>query len=242
MELVTDTYRVRSIDHAHSLIERCCRHIGNPVIRGPGERRSIALTFDDGPSPGTLLLLKYLTEAGVRATFFQCGLNVLRHAEVARAVLQAGHEIGNHSYSHARLAPRPGWRPNLRSPRFVVNEFAAAQAVFRAELGMSPVLMRVPYGLHWFGTESAERQLGLRDILWTLIGHDWEWPVRQCAEFLLSGVAPGAILCLHDGRDIRPSPDIETTIRTVRRIVPVLLDLGYRFETVSELLQPDRVR
>jgi len=236
---VPDSFWTSGLTLAHHITEQCCRLIGDPVLRGPGGRKSIALTFDDGPSPGTLRLLDYLAKTGVKATFFQCGLNVLRDAEAARAVLRAGHEIGNHSYSHARLAPRPGWKPNLRSPGFVVKEFAAAQEVFRCELGVAPVLMRVPYGLHWFGTSAAANQLGLRDILWTVIGHDWEWPAGQVAEFVLAGIVPGAILCLHDGRDIRACPEIDATIAAVRQIVPVLLDRGYRFETVSELLRAD---
>jgi peptidoglycan-N-acetylglucosamine deacetylase len=225
---------------AHNVIERCCRLIGDPIKRGPGNRCSIALTFDDGPSMGTLSLLDHLSSLGVKATFFECGMNVLRHPDIARAVRDAGHEIGNHTYSHARLAPRPGWKLNLRSPRFVLKEFSDAQEVFRTELGLSPTLMRVPYGIHWFGTSAARRRLGLLDILWTVIGHDWEWPAGQVAEFVLSRSSRGAIICLHDGRDIRPLPDIETTLRAVRQIVPVLLDRGYAFETVSELLQSDR--
>jgi peptidoglycan/xylan/chitin deacetylase (PgdA/CDA1 family) len=209
-------------------------------MRGPGNRSSIALTFDDGPSEGTLPLLDYLASLRVKATFFQCGLNVLRHPEIARAVRGAGHEIGNHTFSHARLAPRPGWDPNLKSPRFVLREFAKAQAVFQRELGLSPRLMRVPYGLHWFGTGAAQRQLGLLDIMWTVIGHDWEWSTEQVTELVLSQASRGGIICLHDGRDIRPSPDITTTLCAVRELVPRLLDRGYAFETVSELLQPEQ--
>lgn len=228
-----------SIEYAHRLTERCCRLIGEPIIRGPGNRCSIALTFDDGPSLGTLPLLDLLSSFDVRATFFQCGMNVLRHPEVARAVLEAGHEIGNHTYSHARLAPRPSWKPNLRSPRFVLKEFSDAQEVLRAELGISPRLMRVPYGIHWFGTSAACRRLGLLDIMWTVIGHDWEWPAERVTERVLSDASWGGIVCLHDGRETRPLPDIETTLCAVRQIVPVLLDRGYVFETVSELLRPD---
>lgn len=197
----------------------------------------MALTFDDGPGAGTPALLDDLSRFGVKATFFQCGLNVLRHPEIARAVASAGHEIGNHSYSHARMAPRLGWHPNLRLPRFVVKEFTDAQRVFRQELGCAPLVMRVPYGLHWFGTEEAARTLGLTDILWTAIGHDWEWPAERVAEHVLAAVSPGAILCLHDGRDVRPAPDIAATLDAVRLIVPRLIGEGYELETVSGLLK-----
>jgi peptidoglycan/xylan/chitin deacetylase (PgdA/CDA1 family) len=237
---VTDSLWRSGIARANGMIERCSRLIGNPIIRGPGNRRSIALTFDDGPSLGTLPLLEQLSSLGVRATFFQCGVNVLRHPEIALTVRNAGHEIGNHTYSHARLAPRASWKPNLKPPGFVFKEFSDAQEVFRRELGLSPLVMRVPYGIHWFGTEAARKRLGLLDILWTVIGHDWEWSAEQVAELVISQVSPGAIICLHDGRDIRPLPDIETTLCAAKQIVPVLIDRGYSFETVSELLQPDR--
>ena len=198
----------------------------------------MALTFDDGPSVATPALLDELARYGVKATFFQCGLNVLRHPEIARAVAGAGHEIGNHSYSHARLAPRPGRHVNLHSPRFVVKEFADAQRVFRDEIDCTPAVMRVPYGLHWFGTGAAARRLGLTDILWTAIGHDWEWPAGRVAEHVLAAVSPGAILCLHDGRDVQPAPDISVTLDAVRQIVPRLLGEGYELNTVSGLLVP----
>jgi peptidoglycan/xylan/chitin deacetylase (PgdA/CDA1 family) len=120
-----------------------------------------------------------------------------------------------------------------------VKEFSVAQQIFRDELGLAPVLMRVPYGIHWFGTGTAQKQLALVDVLWTVIGHDWEWSAEQVAEFVLSKASPAAIICLHDGRDIHPLPDIETTLCAVSQIVPALSARGFAFETVSGLLEPD---
>ena len=90
---------------------------GPSVWRGNPSRKTVALTFDDGPSEGTGQILDILARYNAPATFFQIGANVDRLPEVARAVAQAGHAIGNHSYSHPlfcffRLpkfsAPRPG--------------------------------------------------------------------------------------------------------------------------------------
>ena len=220
----------------HAWIEWGCGRIGNPVCKGPGRRRSVALTFDDGPSPGTTRLLDLLAQNSIKATFFQCGLNVLRYPEIARAVRDAGHEIGNHSYSHARLAPRPSWSPNVRTPGFVLKEFRTAQDVFREQLGVLPAVMRVPYGLYWFGVDQAARLLQMRDVLWTVIGHDWEWPAERVAGHICASVAPGSIICLHDGRDVQACPDIDETVRAVRRVISALSDAGYQFETVSDLL------
>ncbi len=209
------------------------------IHHGPGQRRSIALTFDDGPSPGTSALLDYLQSQTVRATFFQCGENVLRHPETARAVHLAGHEIGNHTFSHPRLCPRLGWPPNLLSPFTVYREFARTQTLLETEVGVSPRLLRAPYGLRWFGMRTVQRRLKLSGIMWTVIGRDWVLSGPEIADRVLHGVTQSGIVCLHDGRETRPNPDISQTLAAVRQIVPVLKDQGYTFETVSDLLRPD---
>src|ERR1700716_402027 len=91
---------------------------GPSVWRGPRNRRAVALTFDDGPSESTPQLLDVLASYQVSATFFQCGANVARLPEIARAVQQAGHDIGNHSHTHPLLC--------FRSPRFIEEELRRA--------------------------------------------------------------------------------------------------------------------
>lgn len=209
------------------------------IHHGPGQRRSIALTFDDGPSPGTRPLLDYLASQSVRATFFQCGENILRHPEIARAVNLAGHEIGNHTFSHPRLCPTLAWPPNLLSPFTIYKEFARAQTVIETETGVRPHLLRAPYGLRWFGMRTVQRRFDLKAIMWTVIGRDWILPASEIAERVVQGATPGGIVCLHDGRENRPNPDIAQTLEAIRYIVPLLRDQGYTFETVSDLLQPD---
>jgi len=86
---------------------------------------------------------------------------------------------------------------------------------------------------------AVQRQLGLKSILWTVIGRDWIAPTPAITDIVLQGATPGGIICLHDGRDIQPDPDISQTIAAVRQIVPRLRDKGYVFETVSDLLRPD---
>lgn len=199
----------------------------------------MALTFDDGPSGGTPELLDYLREQGVRATFFVCGVNVRRRPETARAAVAGGHELANHTWSHRRLCPRPGWRINLLRPAAVFDEIGRAQAELFTATGVWPRLVRAPYGLRWWGMRRAQRRFGLLHVLWTTIGHDWEWDAEQVAAHVLRTARPGGIVCLHDGRDTRGDADITVTLAAVRRIVPELKRLGYSFETVSELLRPD---
>ena len=207
------------------------------MYRGLGRRRSLALTFDDGPSEGSLRLIEYLAEEGIRATFFQCGQNVERHSGIARAIRDAGHEIGNHTYSHARLFPRIGRRFYWPTAALMAREVARAQNIIESETGVTPRLFRAPYGLRWWGLDAAQKQFDLLGVMWTVIGHDWEWPADRVAQRVLRKAGPGGIVCLHDGRDIQPSPDVSEMLKAVRQIVPVLKSQGYAFETVSELLR-----
>lgn len=190
----------------------------------------MALTFDDGPSEGTPEILEILARYGAAATFFQCGANVERLPSIARAVSEAGHEIGNHSYAHPLLCFRP--------PGFIEDDLRRAQDAIQRRAGAAPRWFRPPFGVRWFGLARAQRRLGLTGVMWTAIGYDWSLGVEKVVARSMAGVSPGSILCLHDGRELRAKPDIGVTVEAVRRLAPMLLDRGYRFETVSRLLCP----
>lgn len=217
---------------AYGVAGRTAKIFGPSVYRGPGQRRSIALTFDDGPSEGTLSLLAYLDQENIKATFFQCGKNVQRLPHIARDVVSAGHELGNHTYSHPKLY--------LRTPWFVSRQFSTAQKIIEQATGVSPRFLRAPYGFKWFGLRGVQKRLHLLGVMWTVIGHDWEWPASRIAEHVLRHASPGGIVCLHDGRDIQINPDVSEMLTAVRTIVPALKSQGYRFETVSEILRTDQ--
>jgi peptidoglycan/xylan/chitin deacetylase (PgdA/CDA1 family) len=74
--------------------------------------------------------------------------------------------------------------------------------------------------------------------MWTVIGYDWSRKADVVVERVSARAGNGAIICLHDGRELRANPDIGVTVEAVRRLVPMLLDRGYKFETVSRLLCP----
>jgi peptidoglycan/xylan/chitin deacetylase (PgdA/CDA1 family) len=200
------------------------------VYRGPASRRSIALTFDDGPSESTPELLRLLAEHNVLATFFECGASVERLPEIAREVAGRGHEVGNHSYSHPRFY--------FRSTAFIRDELARGQEVIENAAGVSPTLFRAPFGVRWPGMREAQRRLGLLGVMWTVIGRDWKLDAPAIVRRVSHAVRNGAIVCLHDGRELVARPDIESTIEAVRRLIPALRAQGYRFETVSQLICP----
>lgn len=200
------------------------------VCHGSSTRPALALTFDDGPSESTPELLEILARHGVPATFFQCGANVRRLPHVSREVAAAGHEIGNHTDTHPRLY--------LQSPQFVYRELAAAQETIERTIGVPPRLFRAPYGARWFGLRQTQQRLGLLGVMWTTLALDWKWPERRIIQRLLQGSRNGAIFCLHDGRRLQSGPDIRATLGAVREVLPKLMEQGFHFERVTDILCP----
>lgn len=230
MEILAGATCVAAGVMAYGVRGRSARLFGPSVWRGRGDRPSMALSFDDGPSESTLPLLDLLDRHRMRATFFQCGLNVERLPEIAREVAARGHEIGNHSHTHPRFY--------LRSGRFLYDELARAQSAISETTGIEPRLFRAPRGVRWPGLGQAQSRLGLLGVMWTVAGRDWALPAEGIAGRLIRGARNGAILCLHDGREVRPRPDVGPMLEALGRVIPVLEARGFRFETVSELLCP----
>jgi peptidoglycan/xylan/chitin deacetylase (PgdA/CDA1 family) len=209
-----------------------CSWLAPSVHRGVDNRPSIALTFDDGPSESTGELLEILARHRAPATFFQCGANVRRLSGLACEVAAAGHEIGNHTDTHPLLA--------LKTPAFIDRELAAAQEAIEQATGRAPRYFRSPYGARWFGLRAAQHRLGLRGVMWSTIALDWKRQTPAVISRLLLGATPGAILCLHDGRVLEHRPDIGVTLQAVRELLPKLMDQGFHFEKVTDILCPTK--
>lgn len=139
---------------------------GNAIMTQPMRENLCALTFDDGPSPYTTpILLDILKAYGIRATFFMLGKNASYYPDVTRRVIEEGHEIGNHSWSH----------PNLKKLSYEsqAREIEDTDAVLR-ELGATPLYMRPPYGNYDDRTREIAERLGVSIILWSHDTKDWK--------------------------------------------------------------------
>ena len=209
---------------------RSAQIFGRSHWHGPRHIPALALTFDDGPSESTPQILDILAEYRIPATFFQCGANVDRLPEIARSVFSAGHEIGNHSYTHPYLF--------LRSPAAIEIELRRAQEAIIRHTGATPDHFRPPFGARWFGLRSAQDKLRLTGVMWSAIGYDWSRRAEEVVARMAAAASNGAILCLHDGRELGERPDVRVTVESVRRLVPLLLERGYKFETIGRLLCP----
>lgn len=217
---------------AYAVRVPCCAWLDASVCHGSRTRPAIALTFDDGPSESTTDLLEILARYRAAATFFQCGANVRRLPAAAREVAAAGHEIGNHSDTHPLLP--------LKSSRFIDRELSAAQESIEHITGIRPRYFRSPYGARWFGLRAAQQGLGLQSVMWSTIALDWKRQKSAVVARLLQGATRGAILCLHDGRVLEHRPDIGVTLQAVRELLPKLVEQGFHFEKVTDILCPTK--
>ncbi len=153
----------------------------------------VAITFDDGPDPNyTPAKLRVLAEHGTAATFFILGTYVDRRPQLVPEIARAGHEIGNHSYSHPDLTGQPysGVFSQLED---------AKQAILRAG-GPETTLFRPPYGSFNATVLAAAADDGYRlNVLWDIDPNDWRSPPAwTITEHVLSRVQPGSIVLLHD--------------------------------------------
>jgi peptidoglycan/xylan/chitin deacetylase (PgdA/CDA1 family) len=192
--------------------------------------RTVALTFDDGPNePFTSQIADYLNQQGIRATFFQVGRCVQRQPHVTRALAQAGHLIGNHSYSHAFT--RCWGRHDIR------DQVVRAQEVFARHLGRQPALYRPPWLARTPALFEVLRERALQPVSGEFC-HSLEVfqpsPAR-IARGALAKVRSGSIIIFHDGYDDKGA-DRGSTVAAVKLVVQALLTRGYRFETVDRML------
>lgn len=199
---------------------------GRSIWKLPGERDEIALTFDDGPSNDTPKFLAVLDKLNVRASFFLCGVNVERRPQVARAIVEAGHAVGNHTYSHPFL-------PSC-SPGRVREEVVRAQSAIVGATGRRPSLFRPPYGIRAPALRQVLPEQGLCGVHWTVIGRDWKWDAKRIASHVLIRSQKGGIVCLHDGDRVRREADRAQTLEAVQEIVPRLQARGLRFVILQD--------
>lgn len=183
----------------------------------------VALTFDDGPHPeNTVRLLAMLKERGIKATFFCVGQRVESHPAVAKRIVEEGHEIGNHSWSHKVLSSL--------SDAAVARELERTDEAIRKATGFSPKLMRPPYGAFTDRQRDlAHRKWGYQITLWDVDSQDWRNPVASYARSrILQGAGPGSIVLSHDIH--------KSTVDGMPKTLDALKAKGFKFVTVSELL------
>lgn len=212
-------------------LARLAARQGLVAFAARAERHRIALTLDDGPhEPLTSRILEVLAAHGARATFFVLGSAVEAEPDAVRAVVAAGHEVGNHGWAD---------RPAVRLSRTAFREDVerTSEAVRRLT-GRTPVLFRPGSG--WLTPRQLREatDLGYRVVLGSVAGTDpTVRDVDRELRFLLTRVQPGSVLVLHEGDASRGR-----VVDLLERLLPELARRGYACVTASELLGVPSIR
>jgi peptidoglycan/xylan/chitin deacetylase (PgdA/CDA1 family) len=191
----------------------------------------VALTFDDGPTAdrvGTVVAM--LAPRRVRATFFVTGDELAAVPEAGRTLVAAGHELGNHTYSHRRMF--------LKSPGFARDELDQTDALIRAAGYTGPIAFRPPYGWKFLVLPWVLARTGRTSVTWDVEPDSYPDVAASSARItahVLERVRPGSIVLLHIWY-----PSRQTSLDAVPSIVDGLQAKGYRFVTVRELLRMQR--
>ena len=188
--------------------------------------KKIALTFDDGPHPRyTERILKILERYDIKATFFVIGVNIQNYPEPFAKIVAAGHEIGNHTYHHKTLSGT--------CDATIREEIRKTDEIIFKTAGYRPKIFRPPEGAYGECALKAAQSMDLRMILWTVDTRDWERPSAQTiVERVMANVKGGSILLFHDYMHKNAH-----TLEALEIILPKLLEKGFEFVTVSELIE-----
>jgi peptidoglycan/xylan/chitin deacetylase (PgdA/CDA1 family) len=208
----------------------CPASPGTVVRASPGTGRTVALTFDDGPSRWTPQILDVLREHRVRATFFVIGQQVIAAPDVVAEAAADGHLIGNHTWSH-----RPPSRGRAWDAAFLSREQRRAGAAIRAAIGVDTCWFRPPEGVI-AGVAPISRRAGLEVALWSVDTGDWRVARGGGTHEAAAGVhavttaaAAGSredhpVILLHDGGGHRAA-----TVAALPSIIRFYRDRGYTF-------------
>jgi peptidoglycan/xylan/chitin deacetylase (PgdA/CDA1 family) len=201
---------------------------GRTLVRST-DPRQLALTFDDGPNdPHTLKLLEVLARHDVRATFFMIGRYVQQRPAIARAVAQAGHAIGNHTFTH----------PNLIFCSEMQTRFQLAECTRAIEdvVGQTPKLFRPPFGGRRPSTLRIARELGLTPVMWNVTGWDWDAQSSEAVEQKVSQqIRGGDVILLHDGSHRLLGMDRSHTVAATDGLLARYKAEGRQFVAVPEM-------
>ena len=189
-------------------VQDCVLTIKNPTPAGG--KKLVALTFDDGPSEYTERYLKILKEHGAKATFFNLGQCADEYPDLEKKIVEAGHQLCSHTYSHDQLT--------ADSEKRIASEITSAFDSIEKNSGQKTTVIRPPYGAIdskvWLATKGTVST----SVLWNMG----------------SRIQPGYVILMHDGGGNR-----DQDLEALPKIIDQLHEQGYEFVTISELMASD---
>ena len=193
----------------------------DPPEAGDSGRKVIYLTFDDGPTTKyTKRVLDLLDQYDAKATFFQVGENATAHPELARSVVERGHALGNHTWSHRDMR-------KLR-PKDLNGQITRTSAALERITGRPVTCLRPPFGAVNARVRKAIRRQKLDLELWDIDPRDWKKPGSAAiAHRVVSRADPGDVSLMHDGGGNRSQ-----SVVALKRILRSLSQKRYEFKTL----------
>jgi peptidoglycan/xylan/chitin deacetylase (PgdA/CDA1 family) len=223
---------------AHKLLGQMTSAVNAPASRpmpkikfiecGPPDGNRIALTFDDGPTPGvTDLILDELKKRKLRVTFFMVGQRIAAAPDLAKRVLAEGHEVGNHTYTHANLT--------AIKDQEAESEIQKTQDIMAEKLNHRATWFRPPYGVLRQNQATMVARRGMGVVLWNVSSEDWSLPGEdKITSKVLAETTAGSIVLCHDVS--------QQTANCIGPILDGLLARGFEFATLSVLMRQPRTQ
>ena len=185
-------------------------------------RKVLSLTFDDGPNENTLAILDILKKNNVQATFFCIGKNIEKHPKILKRIMEEGHIVGNHSYSHSNLFDF--YRKNR-----LVEEIQKTDTLIESITGKKPQLFRPPYGVTNPSIRRALEVTKHKVIGWNIRSLDGIHKDEKIIfDRIKKRIAPGGIVLLHD---------TSHTVRVLERLMLYLEENEYKVVSIEALLK-----
>jgi len=193
--------------------------------------RLMALTYDDGPNdPYTWRMMEVLERHGVKATFFLIGQFVKQKPEIARALVDAGHVIGSHSWDHPNLV--------FASKSEVRRQLEQTQKAIFDTTGVNVRLFRPPFGGRRPASLRTVRAFGLVPIMWNVTCYDWKAEsAREIVGHAGRQIRGGDVILLHDGGYRRMGSDRSCTVAATEEILARYKGEGYEFVTIPQMME-----
>jgi len=181
----------------------------------------VALTFDDGPTEHVDPILAILDKYHAKATFFLIGSELEKNVQEGKKIAQAGHQIGNHTYSHQRMI--------FKSPSFIEREIEKTNELIRQAGYEGEIVFRPPNGKKLIGLPYYLKTQNIQTITWNLEPETYYTSLSDKVNDVTTNVKPGSIILLH------PMYNSEE-LKVIEGIIENLSEEGYQFVTVNQLL------
>ncbi len=189
-------------------------------------QKVVAITFDDGPSEFTTEILKLFENQPHKATFFCVGKNIKQHPEIFKNILKQGHDIGNHTYSHAK-------NMGFKNPTEIIAEIEKTNQIIEKYTGQKNTYFRPPFGVTNPSIRKAVQQTKHKVIGWNIRSLDAVIKNEEkIFQRIIKKIAPGSIILLHDTS--------EKSVEVVKKLLAYLNKENYQSLTIEEFLKLEK--